>query len=173
MLPTVDDGMQRAGEVYATCYESYIRGGKVDNPQWFMAIFQRSLANKWHTIAGMQLLRREMETELEPSVEEGLVLDTPTPDSNLGPLACDLWSLGQDSEIARAGKTLLAAGRETMDIILDAPSEVARQRVAGRFFRVSDPFYIRVIIAYARAYRERPENAREGYAVFQRLINAP
>ena len=172
MLPTEEDSMQRAGQVFATCYESYIRGGKVDNPAWFMALFKTSLANKWNTIAESDKRRRETEAEISSTVEEGL-METQSPDSNLGPLSCDLWSLGQDSEVLRAGKALLAAGKETMDIILDAPTEAARARVAGRFFRVRDPFYIRVILAYARAYRERPENAREGYAIFARLIGTP
>lgn len=170
ILPTEDDQLQRAAEVYSRVFARYCRTGRIETVRQFMALYLQSLSNEWHDLATADTKLRE--TETVAPVEEGL-LDSPTPDGNLGPLACDLWSLGQDSEIARAGKALLAAGRDTWDIILDAPSEVARQRVAGRFFRVTDPFYIRVILAYARAYREQPKAAREGYAVFAALILNP
>jgi hypothetical protein len=105
-----EDCMQMAGEVFARCSNRY--SGTVDNPAWFMSLFQKALANEFHYYAVECGLRREAEKQHIEEIQQNHT-EVEIESASLSTITMDA-----SSELKQVLTTIANAPREFLEILL-------------------------------------------------------
>lgn len=121
-----DEALQECALCFVKCLNAYCgEGGKVDNPKWFMSLFQRSVSNSFDTFAKTDKKRRE----------RVVYVDDPLADSNVselgeGPLFVALS--GASSELKHVICVIANAPAELLNLLLkeDQDERAWSQRVS-------------------------------------------
>jgi hypothetical protein len=145
-----EDSLQECAVVFARCANTY--RGKLDNPAWFMSIYKIALVNQFNVHAVHDGRTRTLD------VSDGVMLEGPSQDPNLGPLSVKLRAVGD--ELLGALRILANAPHEALSIMMSAPTEITRGRAIARFTGAHDPFARAAITAYAKLRLEAPAEAR-------------
>ena len=134
-FPTREDAMAHCALIWTRCLRRYEYS--VDNPAWFMSLFQRAVANDWTTYAAKSTRQRGLlvsaRSEKDAEMREAL---GPTEDSQ-GYL---LTLLGEASdELKQDLKVLANAPAESLDILFSSTSSEGLNRTWKRWAKVRAP----------------------------------
>ena len=122
ILPTKEDGLQECGVVFTKCKNAYV--GSVDNPKWFMGLFQRSVHNQWALLAR----RNAKIAQVNQSLDDGLDLENVSANvdslgqNNLGPISLRLQFASEEFNAVMRG--LADAPAEVVNSLLESTSSI-------------------------------------------------
>lgn len=127
-----DDAVQTCAEVFARCLRYSERcGGRIDSPKWFMAIFKRSVANEFNTLAAVCGRTREAEASYAAE-EAGRGAGT---DYNLGPLYAAL--AGASEELRQVVRAVAVAPAELLELMQQGADDTSWSRRLCRLCGIS------------------------------------
>jgi hypothetical protein len=140
-FPTREDAMAHCALIWTRCLRRYEYS--VDNPAWFMSLFQRAVANDWTTYAAKSTHQRGLIVDQqrfargrEEEDESWADRVGPTEDSQ-GYL---LTLLGEASEeLKQVLKMLANAPAESLEILFSPASPEALNRTWKRWAKIQAP----------------------------------
>jgi len=134
-----EDAMQECALIFVKCRALY--RNTVDNPKWFMSLYQTAVRNSWHDASISDTAIRENIVEYR-SIEE---IDTRIEDNNLGPIIAQLSSARHEVQDVL---TLFAnAPAELLNAIFSTKSKAALNRKLLRFAGINKTNNVDVLSA--------------------------